>query len=49
MPGFLEAPLGLVVFEILVLRAVSFSADRLVLRTGLFLDFTSSSRDYAAT
>jgi hypothetical protein len=49
MPGFLEAPLSLVVFDILVLRAVGFSADGLALRTGFFFDFTSSTRDYTAT
>lgn len=36
MPDFLEAPLRLIVFEIVVLRTVSFSADRLALRTGFF-------------
>ena len=45
MPGFLEAFFGLIVFDALVLRAVGFSTDRLVLRTGFFLDFTSSTRD----
>jgi hypothetical protein len=49
MPGFLDAPLGLVVFEVLALRALGFSAHRLVLRTGFFLDFTSSTRDYTVT
>ena len=41
MTGFLEALLGLIVFDVLVLRAVDFSADRPVLRTGFFFDFTS--------
>ena len=48
MPGFLVALLGLIVFDVLVLRAVGFSTDRLVLRTGFFFDFTSSTRDYTA-
>jgi hypothetical protein len=48
MPAFLEALLSLIVFDVLVLRAVGFSADRLGLRTGFFLDFTSSTRDYTA-
>jgi len=48
MRGFLGALLGLIVFNVLLLRAVVFSADRLVLRAGFFLDFTSSTRDYTA-
>ncbi len=49
MRGFLGALLGLVVFDVLLLRAVGFFADLLVFRTGFFLDFTTPTRDYTAT
>jgi hypothetical protein len=48
MRRFLGALLGLVVFDVLLLRAAGFFAGLLVFRTGFFFAFTSSARDYTA-